>query len=260
MSISTHDLFIGEEGDLHRDLGGGESVTLAPAAELGLPVEMVWIMPTFTAAGVLVEELQKVGHRFGSMTDDVADDFSGVLVVTVTTREGMYAGGYGAKGFEELAAKYGGLFDGHGPVVGNDDETPGSEQEDIARAATWLFRQGGPEFITPEKIKDAIDRMNADPGLRELLDWDAEDYAESDEIADAYKAHKVADANSVTVPAGTYFLGDPCYSVPGHEWQDLLKVTNFFEKPAGHLSDGSTQVVAFSTAWGDGVYPDNQGK
>jgi hypothetical protein len=112
---------------------------------------------------------------------------------------------------------------------------------------------------SPEKIKDAIGRMDADSGLRELLDWAEEEYAEDDEIAAAAAAHKVADANSVTVPAGTYFLGDPCYSVPGHEWDGLLKATNFFEKPAGHLSDGSTQVVAFSTAWGDGIYEGNDG-
>jgi hypothetical protein len=151
MPITTQDLFIGEEGDLHRDLGGGESVTLAPAAELGLPVEMVWIMPTLTAAGALADELQKVGHRFAYMTDDTLDQ-PGVVVVTVTTREGMYAGGYGAAGFDELAAKYGGVFDGHGTIVRNPDHL-GAEPKYSAITLTALVHVEPEGFSQPRESR-----------------------------------------------------------------------------------------------------------
>jgi hypothetical protein len=56
-----------------------------------------------------------------------------------------------------------------------------------------------------------------------------------------------------TVPAGEYFLGDPCYAVPNGDWEHLIKSWGDFATPIATLPDG-TQVVAFHTAFGDGVY------
>jgi hypothetical protein len=68
-----------------------------------------------------------------------------------------------------------------------------------------------------------------------------------------------SNVSDVTAPAGEYYLGDPCYAVGPHEdWIQLLETCDYFAKPVGQLPDG-TQVIAFSTAYGDGLFPDNYG-
>jgi hypothetical protein len=56
----------------------------------------------------------------------------------------------------------------------------------------------------------------------------------------------------VTVPAGEYVLGDPCYSVSGDRWLKLINSTSSSADPIKEL-DGC-QVLMFGTAYGDGVY------
>lgn len=73
---------------------------------------------------------------------------------------------------------------------------------------------------------------------------------------------------TVTIPAGTYFLGDPCYVVPDEDWMPLLESCRYFglsdpdlpgvPSPVGTTPSG-IQVVAFSTAYGDGTYVDQRG-
>ncbi len=62
----------------------------------------------------------------------------------------------------------------------------------------------------------------------------------------------------VQVPAGKYWLCDPCYAVPSDLWMDLLNSCEFFERPIGKVeSDGEVyQVLGFGTAYGDGLYHD----
>lgn len=62
----------------------------------------------------------------------------------------------------------------------------------------------------------------------------------------------------VTVPAGTYILGDPCYSIPEDEWDDILTETNYFNDSYGNLSDGRF-FLGFGTAFGDGVFTGSDG-
>lgn len=74
-------------------------------------------------------------------------------------------------------------------------------------------------------------------------------------------------ATAVEVPAGTYWLGDPCYTVPDADWMPLLRSCGVFgasDDPA----DGTPgpvgtvrghEVLAFGTAFGDGEYPDQYG-
>ncbi|GAB2734272.1 hypothetical protein [Nocardioides pakistanensis] len=64
---------------------------------------------------------------------------------------------------------------------------------------------------------------------------------------------------AISVPAGTYFLGDPCYAVPDEDWADLLVQTDFFHgSPSGVVRDHD--VFAFSTLeLGDGEYHDEHG-
>lgn len=65
---------------------------------------------------------------------------------------------------------------------------------------------------------------------------------------------------SIKLPAGTYYIGDPCYVIgtkQHEEWTDILGATNFFDgevyEVRGH------KVWAHGTAHGDGVYADNLG-
>jgi hypothetical protein len=60
----------------------------------------------------------------------------------------------------------------------------------------------------------------------------------------------------VTVPAGQYVIGDPCYAVPDKDWDDLLLSCNYFRNPIGYVVDGLQKfaVLGFGTKWGDGCY------
>ena len=60
-----------------------------------------------------------------------------------------------------------------------------------------------------------------------------------------------------TVPAGAYFLGDPCYAVPGGAWGALLQTCDVFTTPVGTVL--GHEVLAFGTQWGDGEYTDQHG-
>lgn len=67
----------------------------------------------------------------------------------------------------------------------------------------------------------------------------------------------------VTVPAGKYVLGDPCYAVPDDCWDDLLESCDYFRSPIGHITLDYTkkfQVLGFGTRWGDGCYAGSDGK
>jgi hypothetical protein len=86
--------------------------------------------------------------------------------------------------------------------------------------------------------------------------FDADAFMRRRNEAAEQASHETPD---VTAPAGEYFLGDPGYAVEPHEnWMHLLESCNYFEKPTGQLPDG-TEVIAFSTAYGDGFFPDNHG-
>lgn len=68
---------------------------------------------------------------------------------------------------------------------------------------------------------------------------------------------------SFVIPAGKYYLCDPCYIISdSRDWMDFLEACST-EDNAGHsghyeaLSDG-TKILAFSTP-GDGSYSDQQG-
>ena len=63
---------------------------------------------------------------------------------------------------------------------------------------------------------------------------------------------------TVIVPAGTYWLGDPCYSIPDHEWLEWLRAADCSNEDRllrASLKDGN-YAVGVSTAHGDGQYSD----
>lgn len=65
----------------------------------------------------------------------------------------------------------------------------------------------------------------------------------------------------INVPAGKYWLGDPCYVVREDEWQGWLQAADSREEwyvlwaptPSG------TWVLGLTTQWGDGAYRDEDG-
>ncbi len=66
---------------------------------------------------------------------------------------------------------------------------------------------------------------------------------------------------SYIVPAGKYWLGDPCYIIKDQDWLHFCNEHSFNETEVNScvsLSDG-TPVLAFSTYYGDGCYSDQHG-
>jgi hypothetical protein len=59
------------------------------------------------------------------------------------------------------------------------------------------------------------------------------------------------------IPAGTYFLCDPCYVIPGNQWHDILDKTNLYEEMYADPERGVS--AAHGTKWGDGLYEDDDG-
>ena len=70
-----------------------------------------------------------------------------------------------------------------------------------------------------------------------------------------------------TLPAGTYWIGDPCYFVPNELWMEYLEANNGVDQErmafdidglTVQLSDGR-HVASHCTAWGDGLYKGSDG-
>ena len=61
----------------------------------------------------------------------------------------------------------------------------------------------------------------------------------------------------IKVPAGIYYVGDPCYHIPDSKWDDVLVATDYFTNPV--FSDGEHYVLGVGTVYGDGVYYDQNG-
>lgn len=68
----------------------------------------------------------------------------------------------------------------------------------------------------------------------------------------------VAVAWRVSVPAGTYFLGDPCYAVPADAWAPLIENAGMFDAQPVGIVHGQ-QVLAFH-AFGSSNGTDQAGR
>ena len=66
---------------------------------------------------------------------------------------------------------------------------------------------------------------------------------------------------SITIPAGEYFVGDPCYGVPNERWMEWLEAAAYKDADTYLVADldGRT-VVGVQTKYGDGEYYDEQGR
>ena len=61
----------------------------------------------------------------------------------------------------------------------------------------------------------------------------------------------------VQIPAGEYWLSDPCYTIRDEDWIPWLEACNYTEEDnlVGKIPGTDFHAVGFRTAWGDGVYP-----
>lgn len=65
----------------------------------------------------------------------------------------------------------------------------------------------------------------------------------------------------VMLPAGDYFVGDPCYGVPNDRWMEWLEAANYEDNPRLLVAAlNERTVVGVGTAYGDGEYFDQQGR
>lgn len=64
--------------------------------------------------------------------------------------------------------------------------------------------------------------------------------------------------------AGRYYVGDPCYVIPYHEWEDFLGQLYKWEEGPEDLSEhfmwNGHNCVALNTEYGDGCYFDEEGR
>jgi hypothetical protein len=67
-------------------------------------------------------------------------------------------------------------------------------------------------------------------------------------------------ATTFTLPAGKYYIGDPCYVISNHsKWIEFIESSGFFEdSPEAHI--GEDKFWAYETAYGDGSYWCSEGK
>lgn len=69
------------------------------------------------------------------------------------------------------------------------------------------------------------------------------------------------DTATVVVPAGRYYLGDPCYTVQDDQWLPWLEAADYQNEHdiLYGLTTAGLPVFAFGTAYGDGVYRGSDG-
>jgi hypothetical protein len=64
----------------------------------------------------------------------------------------------------------------------------------------------------------------------------------------------------ILMPAGEYWVGDPCYAVPNADWMEWLEAADFEnEHWVLKAPVNGKEVLAFGTAYGDGCYPGSDG-
>lgn len=66
----------------------------------------------------------------------------------------------------------------------------------------------------------------------------------------------------IVLPAGRYFVGDPCYTAGKDDkaWQDWCSTADFGSDDVMAATFNGLPVVGLHTAYGDGVYYDNEGR
>lgn len=71
----------------------------------------------------------------------------------------------------------------------------------------------------------------------------------------------MTEVTAVKLPAGKYWVGDPCYAIPDPQWMPWLEAANYTENPRLLIADlsGGHTAVGVGTAHGDGLYEGSDG-
>jgi|SRR5579864_7308883 len=64
----------------------------------------------------------------------------------------------------------------------------------------------------------------------------------------------------ITLPAGTYYVGDPCYCFNCTSWEAIGAQNNGFKNNPMVATLNGHRLVALGTAYGDGRYTDQRGR
>lgn len=65
----------------------------------------------------------------------------------------------------------------------------------------------------------------------------------------------------VKMPAGKYWVGDPCYAVPDHRWMEWLESADYMNERRFLLAElDGMPTLGVGTAHGDGQYLGSDGK
>jgi hypothetical protein len=79
--------------------------------------------------------------------------------------------------------------------------------------------------------------------------------------ATMFDSRKGDSVGPTTLPAGTYYIGDPCYVIPDDDWMDYLDSWPVHPNPHIGWKDGAARYKGKTcwhagTAYGDGTYED----
>ena len=64
---------------------------------------------------------------------------------------------------------------------------------------------------------------------------------------------------TVKMPAGTYVIGDPCYSIKDEDWIPWLEAADYTKSHVMLANVEGQPVLGLGTAYGDGCYHDQKG-
>src|SRR4051794_14969669 len=117
------------------------------------------------------------------------------------------------------------------------------EDQPMASRTSSMLRQ--PSTAQAEAAEDKNDRM-----LLSATKWAGEHRAPDSPLS--RPKMPMRSVFRIIVPPGEYVLGDPVYSVPEDQWDELLASSRGFTLPIGRIE--GHQVLAFFTMHGDGVY------
>lgn len=85
---------------------------------------------------------------------------------------------------------------------------------------------------------------------------------DENDVERTYVRLAATDADTVTIPAGTYVVGDPCYTVPDACWGDWLDAAGIDDVSHPNVMAASLDghpIVGIGTAYGDGGYKGSDG-
>lgn len=141
-------------------------------------------------------------------------------------------------------------------LVGED----GNAYSIMGRATKALKAAGATKADTDAYLAEA---MSGDYGnlLRTTMLWvncDGRGEAQSHTSSDSDTLGEIV----IVVPAGEYWLGDPCYSVPDEDWMPWLEAADFRDERFvlwAQVPGTEFWVLGLSTQYGDGCYTDEQG-